>query len=163
MARCTDCKDCIHVRIACAIDNRIVNGKGCWSYFTTAKKEESKMPKELTFGDLYNAWKAGERGKGVYQNIQREKINFENYGIFWDEARTELQLCDGVLTDTYTKCEKITETDLIGALKMQENGTADRFRLRSKSGAVTQWETNPLLLASGVVWTTLTFECKKEG
>ena len=161
MARCSDCKDCIHVRTACAVDNRIVNGKGCWSYFTTAKKEESKLT--YTLEQLMQKWREGERGEGIYRDSDGYKLTLDGCGICWEQSRTYIAITELHINDTYTRCEKITECDLIGALQMHKDGTANWFRSRSKSGAVTQWETNPLLLASGVAWTTLTFECKKEG
>ena len=125
------------------------------------KKEESKLT--YTLEQLIQKWREGERGTSLYKNGAGFKINLNSDGIYDSSTSEYLYLGMATINDTYTRVEQITETDLIGALKMQENGTADRFRLRSKLGAVTQWETDPLLLASGVAWTTLTFECKKEG
>jgi hypothetical protein len=90
---------------------------------------------------------------GFYIDITDEEIK-------WYRHYTAIGLNKSTLNKTFTKIEQVTETDLIGALQMHEDGTANRFRRKG----TTFWACNPgnLVKDDSVRMHHHVFECKKE-
>ena len=162
MTKCSECKHILETDIFRPVCKKHAEQKSYTEVFIGVTCSSFKPKEELilTFGDLYNAWQNGERGDKLYKNSKGELLDFDSEGIYWNQSGDILKMYFGDMNENYTKYEEIKEADLIGALKMHKEGTADRFRLK---GTI-YWACNPVSIASkGSSSRTHTdvFECKK--